>query len=604
MVRRYTTYKERIRPTASARRRGYKHATSSEQQVVEEPCQELEDPRLYVIQDIGADDVDVNGFPDGPIDTLVLKTYTDHVAGGLWDEVSRGEERDDINKQLSIVELAFSPLKGIVRPYTKVRVRPTASARRRGYKHATSSKQQVVDESCQEIEDPHQNIVQDIRDDADVNGFSGCLNDTSILKTYTDQVTDRPWDEVSQGEEIDAINKQLSILTITSSPPTLSSNHSFHVLPLPTLPFDLIQEILCWLPVKLLLQLRCVCKSWNSLITDTSFTKKHLSMSTTRHIHFVRYYDPSNKYILTSYPLHSNFSTMFTNVTRMEYHPNNYTPNSSCYIVGSCHGILCLAHFYDEGFILLWNPSIRKFKELPSFQKPNAISDTRMTFGFGYDPIMDNYKVVVVLGFSVWFNNGDVVDKTEVKVHTLGTKFWITIQEFPFGCIPYELSGKFLGGTINWLASKVGLRESPCFIVSLDLGNVSYQEVLLPEFGEVDFNYLTLGVLRDCLGLISDHDVWIMKEYGNKESWIKLFTVSYMEDPFYMWGPSKSYALTKVVYIFEDEQVLLESNGSWSKKLVVYDPKDDMFKLQYNCAYNLSDGAPEVYVESLLSPWS
>jgi hypothetical protein len=35
-----------------------------------------------------------------------------------------------------------------------------------------------------------------------------------------------------------------------------------------------------------------------------------------------------------------------------------------------------------------------------------------------------------------------------------------------------------------------------------------------------------LGVLRECLCMISGHDVWVMKEYGNKESLTKLFTVS------------------------------------------------------------------------------
>ncbi|AES68630.2 F-box-like protein [Medicago truncatula] len=44
--------------------------------------------------------------------------------------------------------------------------------------------------------------------------------------------------------------------------------------PLPTLPFDLIQEILRRLPVKLLFQLRCVCKPWNSLISDHKFIMK------------------------------------------------------------------------------------------------------------------------------------------------------------------------------------------------------------------------------------------------------------------------------------------------------------------------------------------
>jgi hypothetical protein len=44
---------------------------------------------LKAFQDVGlgADEADVDGFSDGPIDTPILKTYGDHVACQLWDEV-------------------------------------------------------------------------------------------------------------------------------------------------------------------------------------------------------------------------------------------------------------------------------------------------------------------------------------------------------------------------------------------------------------------------------------------------------------------------------------------------------------------------------------
>jgi len=56
------------------------------------------------------------------------------------------------------------------------------------------------------------------------------------------------------------------------------------------------------------------------------------------------------------------------------------------------------------------------------------------------------------------------------------------------------------------------------------LGKESYQEISQPDYGKP--NNLTLGIMKDCLCVFSRSDslieVWLMKEYGNKESWIKL----------------------------------------------------------------------------------
>ncbi|MCI32129.1 F-box/kelch-repeat protein, partial [Trifolium medium] len=122
-------------------------------------------------------------------------------------------------------------------------------------------------------------------------------------------------------ETMSAKRRQL-IGTLTSSPP------------LPTLPFDLIPEILSRLPVKFLLQFRCVCKSWKSLITDPKFTKKHLSLSTTHTLHRISCSD--HKPVIKSYSLDS-----VLNITQTQFRFNSYV-----YFVGSCNGILCLV---DEG---------------------------------------------------------------------------------------------------------------------------------------------------------------------------------------------------------------------------------------------------------------
>ncbi|RHN72303.1 hypothetical protein MtrunA17_Chr2g0286211 [Medicago truncatula] len=82
-----------------------------------------------------------------------------------------------------------------------------------------------------------------------------------------------------------------------------------------------------------------------------------------------------------------------------------------------------------------------------------------------------------------------------------------------------------------------------------------------------------------------------MKEYGNKDSWTKLFSVSNM-------GGVNSYPHSKALYVYEDNQVLLELKS----KLVVYNSTDGTFKtlkIPMRPCHNWM--IPEVYQESLIS---
>jgi F-box interacting protein len=253
--------------------------------------------------------------------------------------------------------------------------------------------------------------------------------------------------------------------------------------------------------------------------------------------------------------------------------------NHSVYFFGSCNGILCLAaeeHAYSNIIVRLWNPSIRKFNTLPPLGDQQTYGHIMKMYGFGYDPVSDKYKVVAVFH-----------DLTHVKVHNLGTNSWKSIPMFPYFVVPIQKSGQCVSGTINWLASKDTM-TSQCFILSLDLGNESYKEVLLPNYGEVDACTLHLSVLRDCLIMFCGDDVWVMKEYGNKESWTKLFTISYMP------------AFVKAIYTFEDEYVLLKRGKDWDDGYIFYNCRDGTSKL---IGY-LNMRSPEVCVESLISPCS
>jgi hypothetical protein len=104
------------------------------------------------------------------------------------------------------------------------------------------------------------------------------------------------------------INRQC--ITMSSSR-TLASS--------PSLPLELLEEeILCRLPVKILLQLRCICKSWKSLISDDpKFAKKHLRMSKIlnhQHNHHHIVFSTCPGQILCDSPL-SSVSTNVSNPT-------------------------------------------------------------------------------------------------------------------------------------------------------------------------------------------------------------------------------------------------------------------------------------------------
>ena len=71
---------------------------------------------------------------------------------------------------------------------------------------------------------------------------------------------------------------------------------------LPFLPEELIVEIILRLPVRSLLQFKCVCKTWKTLISNPQFAKRHL-LSSTPHLQLVSsVYGLAHREIV-SYPL-------------------------------------------------------------------------------------------------------------------------------------------------------------------------------------------------------------------------------------------------------------------------------------------------------------
>jgi F-box interacting protein len=139
-----------------------------------------------------------------------------------------------------------------------------------------------------------------------------------------------------------------------------------------------------------------------------------------------------------------------------------------------------------------------------------------------------------------------------------------------------------VSGTLNWLTFYDSSSTS-CAIVSLNLEEESYQKLSQPD---LEKNHWTLGVLDDCLCIFSSgdtfFDVWIMMEYGNKESWTKLYHVPCMRDQ----------DLVGTLYISKDDLFLMDffyDLESFKLKLVVYDCKKSTLKILESSKINNLD---------------
>ncbi|KAI8537930.1 hypothetical protein RHMOL_Rhmol09G0062400 [Rhododendron molle] len=146
----------------------------------------------------------------------------------------------------------------------------------------------------------------------------------------------------------------------------------------------------------------------------------------------------------------------------------------------------------DKRTIYLWNPSTRKSKRLPDLGVRTGWNCHDL-YGFGFDESNDDYKVVLTFCDS----DGGVSSERKVMVYTLRTDSWRQIGGFSCD-VPFGVIGKFLNGSIHWVARDNSGSSYFSVIVSLDLEKEMYNDVLLPNYG-ADVFHLELCVLKGSL---------------------------------------------------------------------------------------------------------
>ncbi|TYI12895.1 hypothetical protein ES332_A08G020700v1 [Gossypium tomentosum] len=243
-----------------------------------------------------------------------------------------------------------------------------------------------------------------------------------------------------------------------------------------TLSHDLTIEILRGLSVKDLLRFKCVSKLWCFSIDDPYFIKLHLS-------HSVK--------------TNTNYSLIL----------RRWGPIK---ILGSCNGLLALID--DKDRIFLWNPSTRKSQVLPSteidFSSTSISSAPSTYYGFGYEPISDDYKLVRMVQSH---GNNDEYFHSEAKVYSLRSNCWRRIKDVCFYLKFNREFGFLANNALHWMVFKTPQSDNRN-LVGFDLGSEEFRFVELPDFCLDKLFWEINNVVVD---------VWIMKEYGVKQSWIK-----------------------------------------------------------------------------------
>ncbi|KAI5349655.1 PREDICTED: F-box [Prunus dulcis] len=283
------------------------------------------------------------------------------------------------------------------------------------------------------------------------------------------------------------------------------------------LPRAIAMEILSMLSMKTLLNCRCVCKEWLSLISDPQFTHPHLSRSRIgilikKYPHNLKSWKPELTHV-------EECAESDSWVDTMNFIDN--VPISEFGLVNSCNGLVCLSgpHKYDPCYVC--NPILGEFIIIPPTQKGRGWCSF---VGFGFSVRTNEYKVLQT-------SLSDNFCEAEAEIYTIGTGLWRSIGNAPmdFPELPFN---SYLRGALHWVSYGGNMSM---LINTFNYGTEQFQRLPSPCcFGQrkkQSSESFKLGVLGGCL-LLSVFDdesskigMWVMKDYGVQESWTKFLVI-------------------------------------------------------------------------------
>ncbi|GMI70363.1 F-Box Protein92 [Hibiscus trionum] len=285
------------------------------------------------------------------------------------------------------------------------------------------------------------------------------------------------------------------------------------------LPHPLILDILSRLPINFLFHCRCVCKRFLCFISDPDFAPLHLQRSPVCILINTRPLQKTRKRLHSSYVVANGESFQ---VSRLNFTPKSNVPIWDISDMSACNGLLCLVGPEKHDSFYVCNPILGEFITIP----PPFKDRSRDSFwGLGYSSVSNQYKLL-----QSYYPRIESAAKT-AEIYTIGTGAWRSIGNAPTDLVSLP-SNAFVNGALHW--HNISPRGGE-FINSFDFDAEQFGIVPPPDhFKESNKKYAEFtmtGVLGGCLFIINfeastQFDIWVMKEYGVKESWTKQFVIN------------------------------------------------------------------------------
>ncbi|KAL4575330.1 hypothetical protein LXL04_022172 [Taraxacum kok-saghyz] len=309
------------------------------------------------------------------------------------------------------------------------------------------------------------------------------------------------------------------------------------------LPGDVLSNILTRLLARQLAQMRCISKSLNSFLSQSSFIKSHLQRSIRKNDGVLLFFNYKFSFrdarSLTARPSRSP-DLELTDFIKLPI--NLQSKNTYGNVIGSVNGLICFTYgTVHELTFYIWNPSLSAVLTLPpSSFATNDYNMVGIPPRFGYDPKTDDYKLVKVTRDKPLASSPDTVaidcdpkSVYKVEIYSMRKGFWRLIpKEFPSHILKnmsmhqtgFCVNG--LDGFLHWFYFSFSLPGFSKTIVAFDLGEETFRVMPLPDSLKKFDNQQVLGGLGGKLCVMScvfivGCEVWVMEEYGMAESWVK-----------------------------------------------------------------------------------